>query len=191
MSGNTVIGGGTVIYPNVHLEGKTKIGKGCTIYPNVRLVDSVIEDGAIIKDSTLIESSLVKREASVGPFTHIRPASEIGANARIGNFVEVKKSVIGPNTKASHLSYLGDAKIGKDVNIGAGTITCNYDGHQKHITTIEDGVFIGSDAQLIAVDAMEDKVCLRPHGRTSRSQPGAIQPLVRLHLNDLSPHVSQ
>ena len=144
------IGRGTTIYPNVHLEGRTTVGNDCSIYPNVRIEDSTIEDGAVIKDSTLIECSVVKKNASVGPFAHIRPGSEIGAGARIGNFVEVKQSVIGPGTKASHLSYIGDAKIGKDVNIGAGTITCNYDGHTKHTTVIEDGVFIGSDTQLVA-----------------------------------------
>ena len=144
------IGRGTVIYPNVHLEGKTTIGSNCIIYPNVRIQDSTIDDGAVIKDSTLIECSVVKKNASVGPFAHIRPGSEIGAEARIGNFVEVKQSIIGPGTKASHLSYIGDAKIGKDVNIGAGTITCNYDGHRKHVTIIEDNVFIGSDSQLVA-----------------------------------------
>jgi bifunctional UDP-N-acetylglucosamine pyrophosphorylase/glucosamine-1-phosphate N-acetyltransferase len=150
ISSDTEIGADTNVYPNVHLEGKTSIGKGCTIYPNVRILDSIIEDGAVIKDSTLIEEAIVKRNASVGPFAHIRPGSVIGEKAKIGNFVEVKKSVIGPGTKASHLSYLGDALIGKDVNIGAGTITCNYDGHKKHITTIEDGVFVGSDTQFVA-----------------------------------------
>ncbi|MFA6055890.1 MAG: bifunctional UDP-N-acetylglucosamine diphosphorylase/glucosamine-1-phosphate N-acetyltransferase GlmU [Thermodesulfovibrionales bacterium] len=150
ISSDTEIGADTKVYPNVHLEGKTSIGKGCTIYPNVRILDSIIEDGAVIKDSTLIEEAIVKRNASVGPFAHIRPGSVIGEKAKIGNFVEVKKSVIGPGTKASHLSYLGDARIGKDVNIGAGTITCNYDGHKKHITTIEDGVFVGSDTQFVA-----------------------------------------
>ena len=150
ISSDTEIGAETKVYPNVHLEGKTSIGKGCTIYPNVRILDSIIEDGAVIKDSTLIEEAIVKRNASVGPFAHIRPGSVIGEKAKIGNFVEVKKSVIGPGTKASHLSYLGDARIGKDVNIGAGTITCNYDGHKKHITTIEDGVFVGSDTQFVA-----------------------------------------
>jgi bifunctional UDP-N-acetylglucosamine pyrophosphorylase/glucosamine-1-phosphate N-acetyltransferase len=116
----------------------------------VRIRDSAIGDGAVVKDSTLIECSVVKKNASVGPFAHVRPGSEIGSGARIGNFVEVKKAVIGSGTKASHLSYIGDAKIGKDVNIGAGTITCNYDGHMKHVTLIEEGVFIGSDTQLIA-----------------------------------------
>ncbi|MCG2720805.1 MAG: hypothetical protein L6290_02160, partial [Thermodesulfovibrionales bacterium] len=97
-----------------------------------------------------IEDSVVRKLASVGPFAHIRPGSVIGREARIGNFVEVKKSVIGPGTKASHLTYLGDARIGKGVNIGAGTITCNYDGQKKHTTTVEDYVFIGSDSQLVA-----------------------------------------
>jgi len=150
ISSDVKIGRDTIVYPNVHLEGNTKVGRGCTIYPNVRIQNSIIGDGAIIRDSTLIEDSVVKNRASVGPFAHIRPGSEIGTGAKIGNFVEVKKSVIGSGTKASHLTYLGDAKIGKDVNIGAGTITCNYDGYKKHITTIGDNVFIGSDSQLIA-----------------------------------------
>jgi bifunctional UDP-N-acetylglucosamine pyrophosphorylase / glucosamine-1-phosphate N-acetyltransferase len=98
----------------------------------------------------LIESSVVRKEAVIGPFAHVRPESEICNRARIGNFVEVKKSIIGPGTKAQHLTYIGDARIGKDVNIGAGTIICNYDGYKKYITDIEDNVFIGSDSQLIA-----------------------------------------
>lgn len=150
ISANSLIGQGTIIYPNVHIEGATKIGRGCAIFPNVRILDSIIEDDATIKDSTLIEKSIVKKKASVGPFAHIRPGCTIGENAKIGNFVEVKNAMIGPDTKASHLSYLGDAKIGKGVNIGAGTIICNYDGFKKHITSIENNVFIGSDSQLIA-----------------------------------------
>ena len=150
ISSNVRIGKGTQIYPNVYLDGDTRVGKGCTIYPNVRIQDSTIEDGAIVKDSTLIEGSVVKKNASIGPFARIRPGSLIGEEARIGNFVEVKKSFIGSGTKAGHLSYLGDARIGSNVNIGAGTITCNYDGHKKYITVIEDKVFVGSDSQLIA-----------------------------------------
>ena len=150
ISANTVIGKGTIIYPNVHIEGVTKIGQGCSIFPNVRILDSTIGDGATVKDSTLIERSIIKKNASVGPFAHIRPGCTIGEHAKIGNFVEVKNTEIGPDTKASHLSYLGDAKIGKGVNIGAGTITCNYDGYHKHVTCIEDNVFVGSDSQLIA-----------------------------------------
>jgi bifunctional UDP-N-acetylglucosamine pyrophosphorylase/glucosamine-1-phosphate N-acetyltransferase len=144
------IGMDTVIYPNVHIEGKTVIGKGCTIYPNTRIADSIIGNHVTIKDSTVIESSTIKDKAAIGPFAHIRPGSIIGDSSKIGNFVEIKKSVIGEGTKASHLSYLGDAEIGKNVNIGAGTITCNYDGKQKNKTIIEDNSFIGSDTQLVA-----------------------------------------
>jgi len=150
LSPDVRIGGNTLIYPNVYLEGMTRIGRNCKIYPNVRITGCIVSDDAVIKDSTLIEDSVIEKGATVGPFAHIRPGSRVGRDARIGNFVELKKAVIGAGTKASHLSYLGDAKIGKDVNIGAGTITCNYDGHRKHVTTIGDNVFIGSDSQLIA-----------------------------------------
>ncbi len=144
------IGRETLIYPEVYLEGKTKIGKNCVIYPNVRVVDSSIGDRAVIKDSTLIEGSVIGRGAEVGPFAHIRPGSAVGPGAKIGNFVEVKKSSIGPLTKAMHLSYIGDATVGRGVNIGAGAITCNYDGKRKQRTVIESNVFVGSDSQLIA-----------------------------------------
>lgn len=144
------IGQDTTIYPNVYLEGHTKIGSGCIIYPNVRIMDSIIGDNAAIKDSSVIEDSEVRHKAQIGPFAHIRPGSLIGSAAKIGNFVEIKKTVIGDRAKASHLSYIGDASVGKDVNIGAGTITCNYDGQKKHKTVISDKVFIGSDTQLIA-----------------------------------------
>lgn len=144
------IGKDTIIYPNVFIEGDSIIGKGCVIYPNSRIVNSKIGDHAIIKDSTLIESSIIKEGATIGPFAHIRPGSVIGREVKIGNFVEIKKSVIGRGTKAAHLSYLGDAVIGENVNIGAGTITCNYDGKNKHKTILEDGVFVGSDTQLVA-----------------------------------------
>ncbi len=141
---------GTILYPNVHVEGKTKIGKGCSIFPNVRIVDSTLGDGVTVLDSSLIERSVINKHAIVGPFARLRPGCAIGEGAKVGNFVEVKNSRIGRGTKAPHLSYLGDAEIGKGVNIGAGTITCNYDGRQKHVTSIHDGVFVGSDSQLIA-----------------------------------------
>jgi bifunctional UDP-N-acetylglucosamine pyrophosphorylase/glucosamine-1-phosphate N-acetyltransferase len=144
------IGAETTVYPNVHLEGNSRIGRRSIIYPNVRIRDSVIGNGVVVMDSTIIEDSRVRDRASVGPFARIRPGSDVGSEARIGNFVEVKKSVIGKASKASHLSYLGDAIIGKAVNIGAGTITCNYDGVKKHVTSMEDNVFIGSGTQLVA-----------------------------------------
>jgi bifunctional UDP-N-acetylglucosamine pyrophosphorylase/glucosamine-1-phosphate N-acetyltransferase len=144
------IGKGSTIYPNVCLEGNTTVGRDVTIYPNVRVSGSAIGNRATIKDSTVIEDSRVGDMASVGPFAHLRPGSDVGPDARVGNFVELKKAVLGRASKASHLSYLGDALIGKGVNIGAGTITCNYDGKHKHATVIGDGVFVGSDSQLIA-----------------------------------------
>jgi len=144
------IGADTVIYPNVYLQGSTKIGRMCRVYPNVRIVDSAIRDGAVIRDGTLVEESTVGPGASVGPFAHLRPGSRIGRSSKIGNFVEVKASSIGEGTKAMHLTYIGDADVGKGVNIGAGTITCNYDGFKKYRTKISDGAFIGSDTQLVA-----------------------------------------
>ncbi len=147
---DAVIGNGSIIYPNVCIEGKTEVGKNCIIYPGVRISNSIIKDNVIIKDSTVIERAIVGQGSVLGPFAHLRPESKIGSKAKIGNFVEVKKSVIGDGTKASHLSYLGDALIGKNVNIGAGVITCNYDGKEKHTTKINDDVFVGSDSQFVA-----------------------------------------
>jgi bifunctional UDP-N-acetylglucosamine pyrophosphorylase/glucosamine-1-phosphate N-acetyltransferase len=144
------LGRDTVLYPNVRLEGKTVLGEVCTVCPGSRIADSVLGREVTIKDACVIESSTIADKASVGPFAHLRPGTVLGAGARIGNFVEVKKSVIGEGSKANHLAYLGDATIGRDVNIGAGVITCNYDGFRKHQTVIEDGVFVGSDAQLVA-----------------------------------------
>lgn len=139
-----------LIYPNVCLEGNTTIGTGTVIYPHARIRDSRIGNQVVVRDSTVVEGSEVSDAAVVGPFAHIRPGSTVGREARVGNFVELKKTVVGRGSKASHLSYLGDAQIGSNVNIGAGTITCNYDGVNKHRTIIEDGVFIGSDSQLVA-----------------------------------------
>jgi bifunctional UDP-N-acetylglucosamine pyrophosphorylase/glucosamine-1-phosphate N-acetyltransferase len=144
------VGRDALVYPNVYLEGRTKIGRAARIFPNVRIVNSVIGNSALIKDSTVIEDSRVRERASVGPFAHLRPGSDVGPDAKVGNFVEMKKAVLGRSSKASHLTYLGDAVIGKGVNIGAGTITCNYDGKKKHLTTIGDNVFVGSDSQLVA-----------------------------------------
>ena len=144
------IGPDTVIHPNVYLEGRTRIGSNCAIHAGVRIVDSTIDDGVVINNYCVITESHVAAGARVGPFAHIRPQSEIGEAAHVGNFTELKKTKLGKGSKANHLSYLGDAVIGDGVNIGAGTITCNYDGTQKHQTVIEDGAFVGSDTQLIA-----------------------------------------
>ena len=144
------VGRDTTIYPNVFIHGQTSIGKGCTIFPNVRIFDSTIKDGAVIRDACIIEESTVGRNAEAGPMAHLRPGTTIGSGAKVGNFVEIKKSTLGAGTKAMHLSYVGDATVGRGANIGAGTITCNYDGKHKHRTVIGDGVFIGSGTQLVA-----------------------------------------
>jgi len=145
-----LLGRDILLYPNVRIEGKTRLGEGCVVFPGSRIVDSVIGKGVTVKDCSVIEESTVADGAAIGPFAHLRPGSVIGARARIGNFVEIKKSSIGEGSKANHLSYIGDATIGRDVNIGAGVITCNYDGFEKHRTVIGDNVFVGSDAQLVA-----------------------------------------
>jgi len=147
---DVTVGADTVIHPNVYLEGATRVGAGCELNAGVRVVDSVIGDGVVISNYCVIRQSVVDRGARIGPFAQLRPDSHVGESAHVGNFVELKKTTMGKGAKANHLAYLGDATIGEKVNIGAGTITCNYDGVNKHQTIIEDGAFIGSDSQLIA-----------------------------------------
>jgi len=144
------IGADTVIHPGVVLEGQTRIGSACEIQAHVRICDSTLGDHVTINNFCLIIGARVAQGASVGPFAHLRLDTVVGEKAKIGNFVELKKTTMGPGSKANHLAYLGDATIGADVNVGAGTITCNYDGVRKQQTVIEDGAFIGSDSQLIA-----------------------------------------
>jgi bifunctional UDP-N-acetylglucosamine pyrophosphorylase / glucosamine-1-phosphate N-acetyltransferase len=144
------VGADTIIHPGVSLEGDTIVGAGCEIHSGARIVNSVIGDAATVLNHTLIVDSTVGEHASVGPFAHLRGGASLSKKAKVGNFVELKKAALGEGSKAMHLAYLGDAVIGSKVNIGAGTITCNYDGVHKHVTTIEDGAFIGSDSQLIA-----------------------------------------
>jgi bifunctional UDP-N-acetylglucosamine pyrophosphorylase/glucosamine-1-phosphate N-acetyltransferase len=144
------IGPDTVIHPGVAIEGQSRIGAACEIHSHVRIVGSEIADKSVILNFCLIIGSRIAEGASVGPFAHLRPESVVGERAKIGNFVELKKTTMGAGSKANHLAYLGDATIGERVNVGAGTITCNYDGTKKYPTIIEDGAFIGSDSQLIA-----------------------------------------
>ncbi|HSF70101.1 MAG TPA: bifunctional UDP-N-acetylglucosamine diphosphorylase/glucosamine-1-phosphate N-acetyltransferase GlmU, partial [Nitrospira sp.] len=144
------IGRDTVLYPNVTLEGTTVIGESTTVHSGVRITDCVIGDRVEILDHCVLRESQVDDDAKVGPFVHLRPGVLVRRRAKVGNFVEMKKTDLGEGSKANHLSYLGDAKIGSGVNIGAGTITCNYDGVQKYQTVIGENVFLGSDTQLIA-----------------------------------------
>ena len=144
------IGADTVIHPGVFLEGRTVIGSGCVIHSGVRVVNATIGDRTQLFNHSVITDVTIGNDASIGPFAHVHKQSAIASSTKVGNFVEVKNTRFGDGSKAAHLAYLGDGVIGSKVNIGAGTITCNYDGHKKSTTTIDDGAFIGSDSQLIA-----------------------------------------
>jgi bifunctional UDP-N-acetylglucosamine pyrophosphorylase/glucosamine-1-phosphate N-acetyltransferase len=145
-----VIGRDTVIYPNCFLLGKTILGEGCVVEPGCKIQDTRMGKAVIIKASSVMTESILEDGVEVGPFAHLRPQTTLREKSKVGNFVEVKKSILGKGTKANHLSYLGDTTIGEKVNVGAGTITCNYDGRKKHPTVIEDEVFIGSNTALVA-----------------------------------------
>ncbi len=134
----------------VVIEGASRIGTDCDVGSFTHVVDSVVGSRTVLLDHCFIRQSRIGRGAQVGPFAHLRPESTLGNKTKVGNFVEMKKSTLGTGSKAPHLTYLGDAVVGRRVNVGAGTITCNYDGSTKHITIIEDGAFIGSDVQLVA-----------------------------------------
>ncbi|HEX6127043.1 MAG TPA: bifunctional UDP-N-acetylglucosamine diphosphorylase/glucosamine-1-phosphate N-acetyltransferase GlmU [Pyrinomonadaceae bacterium] len=144
------IGRDTIIYPNVTIEGETEIGDGCTIRPGTRITDSRVGHGVEIRDNCLIQDSEIGNNCTVGPMAHLRGSARMQARSKVGNFVELKKTTLGAGSKASHLTYLGDATIGENTNIGAGTVTCNYDGKNKHETRIGDNVRIGSDTMLVA-----------------------------------------
>jgi bifunctional UDP-N-acetylglucosamine pyrophosphorylase/glucosamine-1-phosphate N-acetyltransferase len=144
------IGADTVIEPFVQLIGKTKIGSDCRIRSYSVITNCEIGNNVLVRPGCIMEDSVVRNGAQLGPYSHLRTGSDIGEGAHVGNFVETKKTKLGAGSKANHLTYLGDAIIGEGVNIGAGTITCNYDGVNKHQTTIEDGVFVGSDSTLVA-----------------------------------------
>lgn len=149
ISADAIIGSDTVILPGVIIEGKTVIGDDCKIGPNSHIVNSQIGHATTIHSSVVLNSQ-VGNETAVGPFAHLRPDSSLGNHVKIGNFVEVKKSTLGDETKVSHLSYIGDAEIGSNVNIGCGSITVNYDGKNKYKTIIEDDVFVGCNSNLVA-----------------------------------------
>lgn len=144
------VGADTVIEPFVQLLGTTKIGQDCRIRSYSIIKDSILADGVQVRPGCIFDEAKVANGAIIGPYSHLRPGSDIGEGAHVGNFVETKKTKLGKGSKANHLSYLGDAEIGDKVNVGAGTITCNYDGVNKHVTRIEDGAFIGSDSTLVA-----------------------------------------
>ena len=143
------IGQDTTVLPNTHLTGATTIGRDCVIGPNTWIEDTTVGDGCLIRFS-VVEGATIEGDVDVGPFAHLRQGAHLARGVHMGNFGEVKNSYLGPGTKMGHFGYLGDATVGEDVNIGAGTITCNYDGQRKHRTVIKDGAFIGSDTMLVA-----------------------------------------
>ncbi|HKD81357.1 MAG TPA: bifunctional UDP-N-acetylglucosamine diphosphorylase/glucosamine-1-phosphate N-acetyltransferase GlmU [Candidatus Angelobacter sp.] len=144
------IGADTILEPFVQILGATRIGSNCRIRSYSVISDSQIAGNVLIRPGCIIDQSQIAAGALLGPYSHLRPGSEIGEGGHVGNFVETKKTRLGRGSKANHLSYLGDAEIGEQVNVGAGTITCNYDGKKKHVTVIEDGAFVGSDSTLVA-----------------------------------------
>jgi bifunctional UDP-N-acetylglucosamine pyrophosphorylase/glucosamine-1-phosphate N-acetyltransferase len=144
------IGADTIIEPFVQVLGKTRIGADCRIRSFSIVRDSQLAENVLVRPGCIIDQSQIAAGALIGPYSHLRPGSEIGEGAHVGNFVETKKTRLGRGAKANHLTYLGDSEIGAQVNVGAGTITCNYDGVNKHITIVEEGAFIGSDSTLVA-----------------------------------------
>jgi bifunctional UDP-N-acetylglucosamine pyrophosphorylase/glucosamine-1-phosphate N-acetyltransferase len=146
---DVTIGPGTVIYPNTYLIGKTTIGSDCVLGPNSFIENSIIGDKCVARFS-VIEQALLENNVDIGPYAHLRKGAHLAEGVHMGNFGEVKNSYLGPGTKMGHFSYLGDTSTGKNVNIGAGTITCNYDGVKKTQTKIGDNAFIGSDTMLVA-----------------------------------------
>lgn len=156
LRGELEIGSDNEIDVNVVMEGRLKLGNNISIAPNCLIKDTIIGDNVKIFANSVIENSIIGNDCRIGPFARIRPDSILDDHVHVGNFVEIKKSSLGKRTKANHLSYIGDAEIGNDTNIGAGVITCNYDGANKHKTSIGDNVFVGSDAQLIAPVRIDD-----------------------------------
>lgn len=177
---SVVVGAGSVIYPNVYLRGKTAVGAFCVIEPNVFISDSIIGESVQIKAGTYIEQSIVHSKATLGPYARLRPDTTIGEEAHIGNFVELKKVKFGRKSKAGHLTYLGDADIGEDVNVGCGTITCNYAADKKkYKTVIGDRVFIGSDSQLVAPVQVGNDVIIASGTTVTKDVPEGALALAR------------
>jgi bifunctional UDP-N-acetylglucosamine pyrophosphorylase/glucosamine-1-phosphate N-acetyltransferase len=173
------VGADTVLHPGVQLEGGSKIGKRCEVRAGSRLTDTVIGDDTTVLDHCVLVGSQAGKRCQIGPFAHLRVGTRLGDDCKVGNFVETKKAALGHGSKASHLSYLGDAKIGKKVNIGAGTITCNYDGVDKHLTKLGDGVFIGSDTQLVAPVTLGRKAYVGAGSTVTKDVPAGALTLTR------------
>lgn len=165
------IGAGTTIYPCVVLEGSVTIGEGCVIGQNSRIVDSYIGDGTTVQSSVILESE-VGEKTSIGPFAYLRPGSSIGNGCKVGDFVEVKNSSMGDGAKASHLTYIGDSDVGKNVNLGCGVVFVNYDGSQKYRSVVKDGAFIGCNSNLVSPVTVEEGAYVAAGSTVTRDVPG-------------------
>jgi bifunctional UDP-N-acetylglucosamine pyrophosphorylase/glucosamine-1-phosphate N-acetyltransferase len=179
------VGKDTILYPNTHLQGKTKVGERCIFEPNSKILDSLIGNEVIIRANSVITESKIEDGAIIGPFAHLRPLSEIRPKAKIGNFVEVKKSIIGKGSKANHLSYIGDSFLGEGVNIGAGTIFCNYNGFEKHQTIIGDRVFVGSNVELVAPVKVGDDSSIGAGTTVTRNVPNGALAISRVRQKNI------
>jgi bifunctional UDP-N-acetylglucosamine pyrophosphorylase/glucosamine-1-phosphate N-acetyltransferase len=165
------VGPDTVLEPNVQLRGNTKVGARCRIRSFSVLEDCELGDDILIKNSCVLTGATIERNAQIGPFAHLRPGTRIGEGAHVGNFVETKQATLHAGVKAGHLSYLGDAEIGAGTNVGAGTITCNYDGETKHRTKVGENVFIGSDSALVAPVTIGDGAYVAAGSIVTRDVP--------------------
>ena len=173
-----VIGEGTVIYPNVSLRGKTVIGKNCKIDSNSIIENTTIGDGVSVTASVL-RGVTVKDEATVGPFAFLRDNAVVGKKCRVGDYVELKNATLGDGTKVAHLTYIGDAVLGKDCNVGCGTVFANYDGKNKSFTTVGDRVFIGSNTNIVAPRTIGNDVFLAAGGTITQDIPDGAMVIAR------------
>jgi bifunctional UDP-N-acetylglucosamine pyrophosphorylase/glucosamine-1-phosphate N-acetyltransferase len=173
------VASGTVIEPYVQLLGNTKIGTGCYIRSFSVIENCTLADNVLVRQSCVLAESSIADGAKIGPFAHLRPGSEIGEDAHVGNFVETKKSRLGKGAKANHLAYLGDSEVGEGTNIGAGVITCNYDGVNKHQTVIGKGCFVGSDSTLVAPVRLEDGAYVGAGSCITRDVPAGALAVAR------------
>jgi bifunctional UDP-N-acetylglucosamine pyrophosphorylase / glucosamine-1-phosphate N-acetyltransferase len=173
------VGPDTILEPGVRLRGATRIGAGCRVGQGSILTDTAVADGAVVKPYCVFDDAVVGRSAVVGPFSRLRPGTDVGEGAHVGNFVELKKTKLGKGAKANHLTYLGDATVGAGTNIGCGTITCNYDGEKKHPTVIGEKAFIGSDAILVAPITIGDGAYVAAGSTLTESVPAGALALGR------------
>jgi bifunctional UDP-N-acetylglucosamine pyrophosphorylase/glucosamine-1-phosphate N-acetyltransferase len=179
-----IIGAGTTIYPGVILSGKTVVGNDCIIGHNTRIVDSSIGDNVEIQSSEIIESS-VGNGTKIGPFAYVRPNSHIGENVKLGDFVEIKNSTIGNGTKIPHLTYVGDADLGTEINLGCGVVFVNYDGNSKHRSKVEDDAFIGCNTNLIAPITVGEKAYVAAGTTLTKSVPAGALAVARARQENL------